>query len=154
MTRRARPFQLAAIAAAALTLLSACGSSSSSGSSTTAAVTTSSATAGAAADAAASGSAASGSAAPSSAATSVSELVGTGTGGLVVYNAQHENLTQAWAEEFTKETGIAIEMRNGSDNELANQIVAEGSGSPADVFLTENSPGDEHRRAGRPVHPG
>jgi len=141
VTRRARPFQLAAIAAAALTLLSACGSSSSSGSSTTAAVTTSSATAGAAADAAESGSAASGSAAPSSAATSASELVGTGTGGLVVYNAQHENLTQAWAEEFTKETGIAIEMRNGSDNELANQIVAEGSGSPADVFLTENSPG-------------
>jgi len=68
-------------------------------------------------------------------------LVGTGTGGLVVYNAQHEDLTQAWAEEFTKETGIAIEMRNGSDNELANQLVAEGSGSPADVFLTENSPG-------------
>jgi iron(III) transport system substrate-binding protein len=32
-------------------------------------------------------------------------------------------------------------MRNGSDNELANQLVAEGSGSPADVFLTENSPG-------------
>ena len=59
----------------------------------------------------------------------------------MVYNAQHENLTQAWAEEFTKETGIEIEMRNGSDNELANQLVAEGSGSPADVFLTENSPG-------------
>ena len=59
----------------------------------------------------------------------------------MVYNAQHEDLTQAWAEEFTKETGIKIEMRNGSDNELANQLVAEGSGSPADVFLTENSPG-------------
>ncbi len=69
------------------------------------------------------------------------EAVGTGSGGIVVYNAQHENLTQAWAEEFTKETGIAVEMRNGSDNELGNQLVAEGSGSPADVFLTENSPG-------------
>jgi iron(III) transport system substrate-binding protein len=68
-------------------------------------------------------------------------LVGTGTGGLVVYNAQHENLTQAWAEAFTQETGIAVEMRNGSDTELANQLAAEGSGSPADVFLTENSPG-------------
>jgi iron(III) transport system substrate-binding protein len=80
-------------------------------------------------------------AASSAAAPSGQELVGTGTGGLVIYNAQHENLTQAWADEFTKETGIAIEMRNGSDNELANQLVAEGSGSPADVFLTENSPG-------------
>jgi iron(III) transport system substrate-binding protein len=77
----------------------------------------------------------------SAAAAEEPELVGTGTGGLVVYNAQHEDLTQAWAEEFTKETGITIEMRNGSDNELANQLVAEGSGSPADVFLTENSPG-------------
>lgn len=58
-----------------------------------------------------------------------------------MYNAQHENLTQAWAEAFTAKTGIAVEMRNGSDTELANQVVAEGSGSPADVFLTENSPG-------------
>ena len=33
-----------------------------------------------------------------------------------------------------------MELRNGSDLELANQIVAEGDGSPADVFLTENSP--------------
>ena len=74
-------------------------------------------------------------------ATSASELVGTGAGGIVVYNAQHENLTQAWAEAFTAKTGIAVEMRNGSDTELANQVVAEGSGSPADVFLTENSPG-------------
>lgn len=70
-----------------------------------------------------------------------SELMGTGSGGLVVYNAQHENLTQAWAEAFTRETGIPVEMRNGSDTELANQLAAEGSGSPADVFLTENSPG-------------
>jgi iron(III) transport system substrate-binding protein len=76
-----------------------------------------------------------------SAAASAPEPVGTGSGGLVVYNAQHENLTQAWAEAFTAETGIKVEMRNGSDNELANQIVAEGDGSPADVFLTENSPG-------------
>ena len=33
-----------------------------------------------------------------------------------------------------------MELRNGSDLELANQIVAEGDDSPADVFLTENSP--------------
>ena len=50
--------------------------------------------------------------------------------GLVIYNAQHEDLTQAWAEEFTKETGIKVEMRNGSDNELANQLVAGGLRRP------------------------
>ncbi|QWT23776.1 iron ABC transporter substrate-binding protein [Subtercola sp. PAMC28395] len=59
---------------------------------------------------------------------------------LTVYNAQHEELTQAWADEFTKETGVTITLRNGNDSELGNQIVAEGSASPADVFLTENSP--------------
>jgi iron(III) transport system substrate-binding protein len=60
--------------------------------------------------------------------------------GLVVYNAQHESLTQAWADAFTAETGIAVTLRNGSDTELGNQLVQEGAASPADVFLTENSP--------------
>ncbi len=59
---------------------------------------------------------------------------------LTVYNAQHESLTQAWVDAFTKETGIKVTLRNGSDTELGNQIVAEGDASPADVFLTENSP--------------
>ena len=60
--------------------------------------------------------------------------------GIIVYNAQHENLTKAWAEGFTKETGIKVTVRNGGDSDFSNQIVAEGSSSPADVFLTENSP--------------
>jgi iron(III) transport system substrate-binding protein len=60
---------------------------------------------------------------------------------LVVYNAQHDTLTAAWASAFTAQTGVKIEIRKGSDLTMANQIVAEGSASPADVFLTENSPG-------------
>ncbi|ALO65202.1 iron ABC transporter substrate-binding protein [Arthrobacter alpinus] len=59
---------------------------------------------------------------------------------ITVYNAQHESLTQAWVDEFTKETGIKVILRQGSDLELSNQIIAEGAKSPADVFLTENSP--------------
>jgi iron(III) transport system substrate-binding protein len=62
------------------------------------------------------------------------------TAGIVVYNAQHESLGVAWAEAFTKETGIKVTLRKGSDMEFANQIVQEGAASPADVFLTENSP--------------
>ena len=61
--------------------------------------------------------------------------------GLIVYNAQHENLTQAWANAFWADTGINVTLRNGSDLELGNQLVQEGAASPADVFLTENSPG-------------
>ncbi len=59
---------------------------------------------------------------------------------IVVYNAQHASLTKAWAQGFTRDTGIEVTIRNGGDSELANQIVQEGSASPADVFLTENSP--------------
>lgn len=60
--------------------------------------------------------------------------------GIVVYNAQHESLGMEWAAAFTKETGIPVTLRKGSDMEFANQIVQEGAASPADVFLTENSP--------------
>lgn len=60
---------------------------------------------------------------------------------LVVYNAQHETLTQAWADAFSKQSGVKVQLRNGSDLEMANQLVAEGADSPADVFITENSPG-------------
>lgn len=60
--------------------------------------------------------------------------------GIVVYNAQHENLVKSWIDGFTKETGIKVTLRNGDDSELGNQLVQEGSASPADVFLTENSP--------------
>jgi iron(III) transport system substrate-binding protein len=59
---------------------------------------------------------------------------------LLIYNAQHESLTKEWIEAFTKETGIEVEYRQGGDTEMGNQLVAEGAGSPADVFLTENSP--------------
>ncbi len=61
-------------------------------------------------------------------------------GSLTVYNAQHESLTQAWVDEFTKQTGVQVTIRNGDDSELGNLLVQEGDASPADVFLTENSP--------------
>src|SRR5215472_7069534 len=59
---------------------------------------------------------------------------------ILVYNAQHRSLTEAWAAGFSNETGIKVTIRNGSDSEMGNQIVQESSASPADVFLTENSP--------------
>ena len=62
------------------------------------------------------------------------------TGGILVYNAQHASLTKAWAEGFTRDTGIKVTLRQGGDTELGNKIVQEGAASPADVFLTENSP--------------
>ncbi|WP_395307180.1 iron ABC transporter substrate-binding protein [Mycobacterium sp. AMU20-3851] len=59
---------------------------------------------------------------------------------LLIYNAQHESLTKEWIDAFTEETGIKVTYRQGGDTELGNQLIAEGDASPADVFLTENSP--------------
>ncbi len=59
---------------------------------------------------------------------------------LVVYNAQHKQLIEELVPAFEKETGVKVELRHGSDLELASQLMAEGKASKADVFLTENSP--------------
>jgi iron(III) transport system substrate-binding protein len=60
--------------------------------------------------------------------------------GIVVYTSQHASLTQAWADAFTAETGVPVTIRKGTDTVMANQIIQEGANSPADIFLTENSP--------------
>ncbi|MBG6183375.1 iron(III) transport system substrate-binding protein [Arthrobacter sp. CAN_A214] len=62
------------------------------------------------------------------------------SGEITVYNAQHESMTQAWVDEFTEQTGVEVTLRQGSDTEMSNQILQEGERSPADVFITENSP--------------
>lgn len=72
-----------------------------------------------------------------------SSLSGCGVFGspdLVIYNAQHEQLLDELVPLFEEESGLDVELRNGKDLEMANQIVEEGKDSPADVFLTENSP--------------
>jgi iron(III) transport system substrate-binding protein len=63
-----------------------------------------------------------------------------GSATITLYNAQHEDLMKLMVDGFTKETGIKVQMRSGEDPELANQILQEGPASPADVFVTENSP--------------
>ncbi|BCP55560.1 iron ABC transporter substrate-binding protein [Kaistia sp. 32K] len=76
----------------------------------------------------------------SSAALAANATVTPSAEGIIVYNAQHESLAEAWAAAFTAETGIKVTLRNAGDTEFANQLVQEGAASPADVFLTENSP--------------
>ncbi|QCB95617.1 iron ABC transporter substrate-binding protein [Arthrobacter sp. PAMC25564] len=61
-------------------------------------------------------------------------------GEITVYNAQHDTLTKEWVDAFTAETGVKVTVRQGDDTEMSNQIIQEGQASPADVFLTENSP--------------
>ena len=80
------------------------------------------------------------------------------SGTLTVYNAQHEALTQEWADAFTEQTGITVTIRNGTDTELANQIVQEGDALAGRRVphreLARDGPGGEGRpvRAGRRGH--
>lgn len=58
---------------------------------------------------------------------------------ITLYNAQHEQTTDAMIAAFTKATGIKVRVVNDDEDVLTAQIEEEGSRSPADVFYTENS---------------
>jgi iron(III) transport system substrate-binding protein len=59
---------------------------------------------------------------------------------ITLYSGQHEQTTNALVTAFEKATGITVNTRFDDEDTLADQIVTEGSHSPADVFYTENSP--------------
>ena len=61
-------------------------------------------------------------------------------GSLVLYSGEHPQLTNALVRAFTRQTHIKVSVRSGDGIVLADQILQEGHASPADVFLTENSP--------------
>jgi iron(III) transport system substrate-binding protein len=67
---------------------------------------------------------------------------GTGTDPdtIVLYNGQHPQLTTALVAAFTKETGIQVRVRTNDGIVLADQLMQEGSASPADVYMSENTP--------------
>ncbi len=59
---------------------------------------------------------------------------------ITLYNGQHEQTTAALVAAFEQQTHIEVNVRSGDEAELADQIMQEGSSSPADVFYTENTP--------------
>jgi iron(III) transport system substrate-binding protein len=61
-------------------------------------------------------------------------------GSITLYSGQHVQTTQSLVNAFEKKTGITVNVRSDDEDVLADQIVTEGSHSPADVFFTENSP--------------
>ncbi len=59
---------------------------------------------------------------------------------ITLYSGQHPQTTQNLVTAFEKKTGITVSVRSDDEDALANQMVTEGSRSPADVFFTENTP--------------
>ncbi|WP_300538417.1 extracellular solute-binding protein [uncultured Nocardioides sp.] len=62
-------------------------------------------------------------------------LLGGEEADLQVYSARHYSLEEAFAE-FTDETGLTVEFLYGDDAELLERLKAEGTDTPADVFMT------------------
>jgi len=67
---------------------------------------------------------------------------------ILLYNGQHPQVTSELVAAFEKRTGIKVNVHTNDGIVLADQLLQEGSSSPADVYLTENSPElvtiDEH----------
>ena len=59
---------------------------------------------------------------------------------ITLYSGQHEQTADNLISAFEQRTGIRVVVRSDDEDVLADQIAAEGSKSPADVFFTENSP--------------
>jgi iron(III) transport system substrate-binding protein len=75
-------------------------------------------------------------------------LAGCGSSGsgksITLYSGQHVQTTDSLVAAFEKETGIAVNVRSNDEDTLTDEIVTEGSNSPADVIYTENSPALEY----------
>lgn len=65
---------------------------------------------------------------------------GAGDGGEVnLYSARHYDSDQALYDRFTEETGIIINLMEGSPDELVARMTSEGANSPADLFIAADA---------------
>ena len=53
-----------------------------------------------------------------------------------IYNSRHYNTDRAIYDNFTKATGIKVNIIEGNHDELIQRIKSEGASSPADLFIT------------------
>jgi iron(III) transport system substrate-binding protein len=63
---------------------------------------------------------------------------------ITLYSGQHVQTTDSLVAGFEKATGITVNVRSDDEDTLSDEIVTEGTRSPADVIYTENTPPVQH----------
>lgn len=58
---------------------------------------------------------------------------------LTIYCGRSKAMVQGTFDAFTKETGIALDVRYGDTTALANTVLEEGDASPADLFFAQDA---------------
>lgn len=70
-----------------------------------------------------------------------------------IYSHRHYDSDKILFKQFTKETGIKINIIKGSADQLIQRLISEGNNSPADVLLTVDAGRLERARAAGVLQP-
>jgi iron(III) transport system substrate-binding protein len=79
--------------------------------------------------------------------------ISTLTAEINVYSHRHYDSDKILFKQFTKETGIKINIIKGSADQLIQRLISEGDNSPADVLLTVDAGRLERARAAGILQP-